>query len=103
MERETIEFEVADNVGTITLNRPDSLNSFNEAMALDLKWAWETIRDTDDIHCAVLQSNGDRAFCTGMDVKAGRRMVHLRESLEQLRPGHGARRPRSAIVCGSPS
>ncbi|HWD54664.1 MAG TPA: enoyl-CoA hydratase/isomerase family protein [Acidimicrobiales bacterium] len=71
MERETIEFDVADNVATITLNRPGSLNSFNEAMALDLKWAWETIRDTDDVHCAVLQANGDRAFCTGMDVKAG--------------------------------
>jgi enoyl-CoA hydratase/carnithine racemase len=71
MERETIEFDVADNVATVTLNRPDNLNSFNEAMALDLKWAWETIRDTDDIHCAVLQANGDRAFCTGMDVKAG--------------------------------
>ncbi|HEX3334429.1 MAG TPA: enoyl-CoA hydratase/isomerase family protein [Acidimicrobiales bacterium] len=71
MERETIEFDVADNVATVTLNRPDHLNSFNEAMALDLKWAWETIRDTDDIHCAVLQGNGDRAFCTGMDVTEG--------------------------------
>lgn len=71
MERETIEFDVADNVATITLNRPDHLNSFNEAMALDLKWAWETIRDTDDIHCTVLQGNGDRAFCTGMDVTEG--------------------------------
>ncbi len=71
MERETILFEVADNVATITLNRPDSLNSFNEAMALDMTWAWETVRDTDDIHCALLQANGDRAFCTGIDVKAG--------------------------------
>ena len=71
MERETILFDVADNVATITLNRPDNLNSFNEAMALDMTWAWETVRDTDDIHCAVLQANGDRAFCTGIDVKAG--------------------------------
>jgi (E)-benzylidenesuccinyl-CoA hydratase len=71
MERETIEFDVADKVATITLNRPDHLNSFNETMALDLKWAWETVRDTDDIHCVVLQANGDRAFCTGMDVTEG--------------------------------
>jgi E-phenylitaconyl-CoA hydratase len=71
MERETILFEVADHVATITLNRPDSLNSFNEAMAEDMSWAWEAVRDTDDIHCAVLQANGDRAFCTGIDVKAG--------------------------------
>ncbi len=71
MERETILFDVADNVATITLNRPDNLNSFNNAMAADMTWAWETVRDTDDIHCAVLQANGERAFCTGIDVKAG--------------------------------
>ena len=65
MEREAILFDVADNVATITLNRPDSLNSFNKAMADDMTWAWETVRDTDDIHCAVIQANGDRAFCTG--------------------------------------
>ncbi len=71
MERETILFDVAENVATITLNRPDSLNSFDEAMAVDMTWAWENVRETDDIHCAVLQANGDRAFCTGMDVNAG--------------------------------
>ncbi len=71
MERETILFDVADHVATITLNRPDSLNSFNEAMAIDMTWAWETVRDTDDIHCVVLQANGERAFSTGIDMKAG--------------------------------
>lgn len=69
MEREAILFDVVDNVATITLNRPDSLNSFNKAMADDMTWAWETIRDTDDIYCAVIQANGDRAFCTGVDIK----------------------------------
>lgn len=68
MERETILFDVADNIATITLNRPDVLNSFNDAMAADMTWAWETVRDDDDIHCVVLQANGDRAFCTGIDI-----------------------------------
>ncbi len=71
MERGTILFDVADNVATITLNRPDNLNSFDEAMARDMSWAWETVRDTDDIHCVVLQANGERAFCTGIDINAG--------------------------------
>ena len=71
MERETILFDVADNVATITLNRPENLNSFDQVMGEDMTWAWETVRDTDDIHCAVVQANGERAFCTGMDVKAG--------------------------------
>jgi E-phenylitaconyl-CoA hydratase len=71
VERETILFDVADNVATITLNRPDALNSFNAAMASDITWAWETVRETDDIHCVVLQANGERAFCTGLDIKGG--------------------------------
>jgi enoyl-CoA hydratase/carnithine racemase len=70
MERETIEFDVADHVATITLNRPDSLNAFNDAMAADMQWAWETVRDTDEIHCVVVQANGERAFCTGIDISS---------------------------------
>ena len=72
MRTETIEFEAGDDhVATITLNRPDQLNCFNDAMARDMHWAWETVRDTDDIHAVVLQANGERAFCTGVDIKAG--------------------------------
>ena len=70
MGLEAITFDVADHVATITLNRPDQFNSFNDAMAADMSWAWETIRDTDDIHAVVLQANGERAFCTGVDIKS---------------------------------
>ena len=68
---EAIQFEVEANVATITLDRPQALNSFNDAMAADLTYAWETCRDTDDIHAVVLQANGERAFSTGVDVKGG--------------------------------
>ena len=71
MTYETIEFSVADHVATITLNRPDQLNSFNETMSGELSEVWGVVRDTDDIHVAVLQAHGDRAFCTGIDVTEG--------------------------------
>ena len=71
MEREAILFDVADNIATITLNRPDNLNSFDNVMAADMQWAWETVRDDDDIYCVVLQANGERAFCTGVDLPGG--------------------------------
>ena len=71
MQREAILFEVADNIATITLNRPDSLNSFDNVMAEDMQWAWETVRDRDDVYCVVLQANGERAFCTGVDMSGG--------------------------------
>ena len=71
MDCQTITFEVGDDhVATITLDRPDALNSFNDEMAAELTWAWETVRDTDDIHAVVLQANGERAFSTGLDTKS---------------------------------
>jgi len=69
MDVREIEFEVGDDhVATITLNRPDAYNAFTDRMAEEIAWAWETVRDTDDIHAVVLRANGDRAFCTGADV-----------------------------------
>jgi E-phenylitaconyl-CoA hydratase len=72
MDLEAIEYEVGDDhVATITLNRPDALNAWNDQMAEEVAWAWQTIRDDDDIHAVVLQANGDRAFCTGADLRGG--------------------------------
>jgi E-phenylitaconyl-CoA hydratase len=68
----TIEFDLTDHVATVTLNRPDKLNSFNKTMAEELCAVWARVRDDEDIRVAVLRANGDRAFCTGIDVGEGR-------------------------------
>jgi enoyl-CoA hydratase/carnithine racemase len=74
----TIIFEVGDDhVATITLNRPETLNSFNETMAAEVVDVWRTVRDTDDVHAVVLRAEGDRAFCTGIDVTEGAWWYHL--------------------------
>jgi E-phenylitaconyl-CoA hydratase len=70
-EPQTIEFEVSDHVATVTLNRPKQMNSFSEQMADEVAAAWARVRDDDDIHVAVLRANGERAFCTGIDVSQG--------------------------------
>ena len=44
MTYETIEFDVTENVATITLNRPDQLNSFTKTMAEEMA-AMPTIDD----------------------------------------------------------
>jgi enoyl-CoA hydratase/carnithine racemase len=71
MAYETIEFEVRSNVATITLNRPEQLNSFTKTMTEEMVEVWGIVRDTDDVHVAVLRANGERAFCTGIDIKGG--------------------------------
>ncbi|MCU1395541.1 MAG: putative fatty-acid--CoA ligase/enoyl-CoA hydratase [Ilumatobacteraceae bacterium] len=71
-EFETIEYEVDDlHVATITLDRPDKLNSFNRTMAAEMNVAWGRVRDDDQVHAVVLRANGERAFCTGIDIVEG--------------------------------
>jgi E-phenylitaconyl-CoA hydratase len=71
IDTDTIQFHLADHVATLTLNRPDQMNCFNEQMSLEIAAAWTEVRDNDYIHVAVLRANGDRAFCTGIDVSKG--------------------------------
>jgi enoyl-CoA hydratase/carnithine racemase len=74
----TIRFEVDDDhVATVTLDRPATLNAFNEVMANEIVDVWATVRDTDDIHAVVLRAEGERAFCTGIDVTEGVWWYHL--------------------------
>lgn len=60
-----------DHVLTVTLDRPDRLNAFNQAMLEDFGELWRFSSATDDVHAIVLRANGDRAFCTGVDVTEG--------------------------------
>jgi len=60
-------FEVDGAVGWVTLNRPDRLNSFDEALATRLQGIWRELRHDDRVRAVVLTASGDRAFCTGID------------------------------------
>lgn len=67
---ETIDFVVGDDrVATITLDRPDVLNAFDQRMLEEFVHAWGRVRDDDGIHVAVLRANGTRAFSTGVDLQ----------------------------------
>jgi enoyl-CoA hydratase/carnithine racemase len=52
------------------------LNSFTEQMANELAAVWARVRDDDGIRVAVLRANGERAFCTGIDVSEGTWWTH---------------------------
>jgi enoyl-CoA hydratase/carnithine racemase len=70
MELEAIGYDVADGVLTITLNRPDRLNAFTEAMGAELIEAFERA-DRDDEVRAVIVTGAGRGFCAGMDLGEG--------------------------------
>jgi len=68
---ETVLFTVGDDhVATITLSRPEVLNAFNQQMCEEFRELWSLIRGDDSVHSVVLRAAGDRAFSTGVDVKA---------------------------------
>ncbi|MDG4668072.1 enoyl-CoA hydratase/isomerase family protein [Mycobacterium sp. 236(2023)] len=70
---ETVEFEIGDDhVATITLNRPEVMNCFNQQMLDEFGEIWRICRTNDDIRVVVLRAAGERAFSTGVDRKQGR-------------------------------
>src|SRR5512133_1015512 len=60
-------FDSADGVATLTLNRPDVLNSFTRPMARELLEALKQIGGDDSLRAVVLTGAG-RGFCAGQDL-----------------------------------
>ena len=67
MTFETIRYDVADHIATITLNRPDVLNSFNGAMHAELRTALKSAAGSDGARVLIITGEG-RAFCAGQDL-----------------------------------
>ena len=65
---ETVLYEKTDNIVTITLNRPDSLNSINRQLRADLAEAITAFDGDSDARVAIVTGAG-RAFCAGRDLK----------------------------------
>ena len=72
MAYEQIIYEVADNIATITLNRPEKLNAFTGIMMNEMLDAFDQA-DADDNVRAVIVTGAGRAFCAGADLSAGPR------------------------------
>jgi len=70
MTYETIRYDVADQILTITLHRPDKLNAFNPQMMQELIDAFDKA-DADDHVRAVIVTGEGRAFCAGADLSSG--------------------------------
>ena len=70
MAYEQIIYEVADNIATITLDRPEKLNAFTGIMMNEMLDAFDKA-DADDNVRAVIVTGAGRAFCAGADLSAG--------------------------------
>jgi enoyl-CoA hydratase/carnithine racemase len=61
--------EQQDGVTVITLNRPEVMNSFNFALLHALAAKIADIRFDPDVRVVIITGAGDRAFCSGADLK----------------------------------
>jgi crotonobetainyl-CoA hydratase len=59
----------AGPIARVTIDRPHVLNALNQAAQAALAAVWDDVRDDPDIRVAILTGTGDRAFCTGTDLK----------------------------------
>ncbi|WP_202318739.1 enoyl-CoA hydratase/isomerase family protein [Archaeoglobus neptunius] len=75
MRYENIVVKRQDRILTIAINRPDVLNCIDPETNFELADAWRMFRDNDDLWVAIITGMGDRAFCTGADLKAWHRFI----------------------------
>ncbi len=62
-------FTVKDNIATITLNRPDVYNAFNDALSYELQDALKQAEKNAAVRAVVITGAG-KAFSSGQDLKA---------------------------------
>jgi enoyl-CoA hydratase len=69
MEYETLRYEQAGHVVTLTYDRPDQHNAVNRVMNRELHNAWQRFRDDEDAFVLVITGAGETTFCAGWDLQ----------------------------------
>ena len=69
MAFENILYEKKGRIVYITINRPQTLNSLSIQAILELSQAWQDFEKDDSLWVSVVTGAGDRAMCSGFDVK----------------------------------
>ncbi|MCP3912235.1 MAG: crotonase/enoyl-CoA hydratase family protein [Actinomycetia bacterium] len=70
MDYETIKYEVSNRILTITMNRPERLNAFNEEMRSEIVDAMDRADADDEVRVIIFTGEG-RGFCAGADLARG--------------------------------
>jgi enoyl-CoA hydratase/carnithine racemase len=66
---EAIIWEKVEEIGIITLNRPDRFNAVNDQMIQEVCSVVDGLNKDDSVRALIITGAGDKAFCAGADVK----------------------------------
>ena len=64
---ETLKYEVKNNIGFITIDRPEALNAISMTVLKELHSVFEQVNDDPEVKVAILTGNG-KAFVAGADI-----------------------------------
>jgi enoyl-CoA hydratase len=88
---EVVLVEVADQVATVTLNRPDARNALNRDLRRGIPKAMVELDGRDDV-AAIVLTGADPAFCAGVDLKELAAAGDRAADAVSAKPGEGGRR-----------
>ena len=74
MQFDTLKLAIEDKVATVTLNRPEVRNAFNEQTIAEITLAFDSLGRSDMVRAIVLAANGP-AFCAGADLNWMKKMA----------------------------
>lgn len=80
---ECLLIEKSNGVATITLNRPDVFNAFNDTISYEMQEALKLMDRDKEVRVVVLTGAG-KAFCSGQDLKAIKEVAGKRDLSESL-------------------
>lgn len=68
MDYRNLLLNVNQNIGLITVNRPDKLNALNHDTLVELKNVLERLRSDENIFVVIITGSGEKAFIAGADI-----------------------------------
>lgn len=64
-----VDFTVRDRIATMTLDAPEAMNSLDPDMRAAMFAGFRRVQEDDDIRVLIITGAGDKAFCTGANLK----------------------------------
>jgi methylglutaconyl-CoA hydratase len=101
MDYQSLDIAIADTVATVTLNRPEVRNAFNEAAIAELAIAFDELGRNDIVRAIVLAANGP-AFCAGADLNWMKKMATYSDAENQADAMRLADMLRTIYLCPKP-
>lgn len=102
MDYQTLAITVADKVATVTLDRPELRNAFNEHAIAELALAFDELGRSDTVRAIVLAANGP-SFCAGADLHWMKKMAGYSHDENQQDAMRLADMLRTIYLCPKPT